>query len=409
MEVNETEGQNRRNFPSHWHEVRLLMLLQLSKVGSPGATDNLATEDGTIALIHSGDLNNTKEVRINKKVREEVAKAKRLESIERGTGTILMAIARDKIGKVGMLNVERAIIHNAVWAITPDTDKVLPDFLFYFLKSRSSQIKASFGTGTYSSKKIIEQTPVPISPDQTEQRQIITRIEARLADVQQGNELVEKTQQNIDRALYLALGEVFASDRRTAWGRPVPLRTLVTIRHKPQRIAQNTFGAYTYISEKEIEPGTGLLRNPGTLGGRDKRDDRAKYLLENAQNVVLYVQSSADKRRVAALTHDRVVCSANIFPLSIIDPERLSPDFLKWALLTPFFTQFALGGSSISRDRLLDYSFSLPEPDEQKHIVRYLQNIQQTLTQMREAVNNNRQYLEQLEQEILRKAFRGEL
>jgi hypothetical protein len=58
---------------------------------------------------------------------------------------------------------------------------------------------------------------------------------------------------------------------------------------------------------------------------------------------------------------------------------------------------------------LLDYSFPLPEPDEQKLIVRYLQHIQQTLILMHETVNNNKQYLEQLEQEILRKAFRGEL
>src|SRR5712692_848835 len=101
MEANREDEHNRKNFPSHWHEEPLKKLLQVNRVGSSHATDNLATEDGTLALIHSGDLNNTKDVRINKKVREELAKAKRLEPIERGTGTILMAIARNKIGKVG--------------------------------------------------------------------------------------------------------------------------------------------------------------------------------------------------------------------------------------------------------------------------------------------------------------------
>jgi restriction endonuclease S subunit len=86
-----------------------------------------------------------------------------------------------------------------------------------------------------------------------------------------------------------------------------------------------------------------------------------------------------------------------------------------WSLVAKPFTKFALSKSGrarmpkINRTDLLSYDYRFPNRNEQQRIVSYLDSIQSEMNELDLILQKNAKLIDQIEQSILERAFRGEL
>lgn len=299
---------------------------------------------------------------------------------------------------------------------------VLPQWLLYFLKSPDGQ-KAIFAreSGTAFAEKRGQtqinasdfstiKVPVPFPSDLTRslniQRQIVVYIEALLDEVKEARRILEQMHLDAEETLDSALIEVFDKAVTDKWTNKTLLGKLAKILATLVDPRQPQYKKLPHIGVNSIQSSFCKLgsyktaEEDGVISG--------KYLFE--PGMVLYSKIRPYLRK-AVLVDFRGLCSADIYPLSVIS-NNLLPRFLMWSLISDFFTRFAINNSGraqipkINRDTLFSYELLFPRLEEQQRIVLYLDTVKAEVEEMLKTLDQDSQLLNQLEQSILEDAFR---
>ena len=147
IQVKPSEVPGRWPTPADWKWYTLSDVITGGEpeIGNPGAQEKLINDAGTVTIIFSGDLQDTKEIQTSNRITQK--DAARLKTF---TGRkLLIAAARDTtMGKVGILSKDQtAVINNVVHIITPSEKYILLDFLFYYflLQQTRTYLKEQIG------------------------------------------------------------------------------------------------------------------------------------------------------------------------------------------------------------------------------------------------------------------------
>lgn len=406
-------GGEQWSLPATWEWKSLADVAKVN-VGSAKALTSLATNDGTIPLVLSSDLKNSKKIDINRRIREADLTANSIKLFTRNQ--LLVTAIGSTAGTVGILDFD-AVLSKTIFAITPNEKDVDLDFLFYYFRTKSaySYIKSVLRGAIHQHISIPDvkliQIPIPLSLEV--QRQIVLRIDALIRNTQRSKQLLEKMYSDLQKTLELELIDIFTSRATTRWTNKTPLVELLKIKSDLQDTLHPIYQQYPFIDVQSIEPITGRISSNLTLAEKKAPEGLKKYIVEDEPELILYAKNHPEQRRVAMLNLERAICSTSIYLLSIIEKRLLHPRFLMWSLIAAPLEQLSSGTPSgintIARRSLLSYELSFPSINEQRYIIAHIDQIQQAIVQIRMRLLDNIQNTERVELKLLEKAFRGEL
>lgn len=184
--------------PDNWQWVPIGEFAEIPADSDDATEAKLASPEGTIPFIKSGNLENTKVIHVSTWTTEKLLNKYKIQPLERGR--ILLDRARaETVGRVGTFK-GKAVHNRGVHAIVPDQNMIDLDYLFYCL--RASEINARIveevivQRKTSIQKKHTLQIMIPVPPV-AEQRRIVERIEILFHDVERAGVLLQQTRQDI--------------------------------------------------------------------------------------------------------------------------------------------------------------------------------------------------------------------
>jgi restriction endonuclease S subunit len=436
--------------PPNWKRMKLgdKALIPQGSVGNSEAVEKLKSTDntGTIPLIHSGDLTNEKTIKIKRYVTEEtynqykdqitIAPNKDEQdvnatftkgTIANGKGTVLLVLVRRGVGNVGILEADRAMYNNALYAMRTDLRVLLPDLLFYFLKQADvrAYLRADLKAGRqYVRVEHVKTLEIPFPEARDQQERLLLRIEGLLAQVKAAQRIAHTNREYIDALLESMLRDIFTDERMREW-RTSRLADHVTFKDT-QDLYQPEYAGVPWIAPDDIDTATAHLAlqsdrvnsNTTQQGVALARDPNALvYAAENRrqQRPACLAMPYRDLSQVHELSPDLLRCDADFSVFTVNDPSQLQPRFLFWFLL---FSQVmpAAGTSSTARavhnndpDTFKASTLAYPDLAQQERISAYLDALREELIFMKAQQVVSQEAIEQMEDSILAQAFRGEL
>ncbi len=324
MAPQQQREEERWPLPPGWSWVRLEEVADIEG-GSAKATKAQARPEGTIPLIHSGDLHNSKTITITRYVTEK----EYMHIVGPGKGRtttyykqepvkkLLLAVARETMGRIGVLNAEKAVFNHAVLALTPK-EHICLDYLFYYFLMESTRLyireKVAPGPRPFIGGKVLGQKMlVPLPPlNQGNalalQDRIIERIEALTGTARQAQERLVTMRTDMLDAFSSLLGQLFAS-RMAKWPR-VPLNELVEVRTGQRYRGQPEYRQAPCIASGSIISSIGVHRPYSSVARTEveEEEERERYVLRNDGATVLYVGLRPEARRAVILDQELVVC-----------------------------------------------------------------------------------------------------
>ena len=328
---------------------------------------------------------------------------------------------------MGILNVDRAMYHHAMYRYENRPRVLLPDLLFYFLKK--ADVRAFLRKGIkareqYVSVNRVKALEIPFPEALEQQERLLSRIEGLLAQVKAAQLVARTNLEYIDALLVTMLREVFTDERMHEW-RTGRLADLVAFKDT-QDLYQPEYTEAPWIMPRDIDVATAHLvlqhdrvnsdtTQQGVALSRDP--DALIYAAENRrqQRPACLAMPYRDLPQVRELPPDLLRCDADFSVFTVNDPLRLQPRFLFWFLL---FSQVmpAAGISSTARavhnnhpDTFKASTLAYPDPAQQERISAYLDALREELISMRAQQVVSQEAIEQMEDSILAQAFRGEL
>lgn len=297
---------------------------------------------------------------------------------------------------------------------------ILPEYLHYFVRRVPFRLEAKqHFRGAVGQQRVPKDflisypfpVPFPDEPERSlaEQRQIVARIEALLAEVREMRQLHGEITADANKLIDAVLTETFAPKELERWPNKMVLGDLAEI---TARQVDPTLPAYRdmpHIYGATIEEGTGKLLEYNTAA----EDGMTSGKYHFKAGAVLYSKIRPYLRKATIADFDGL-CSADMYPLRLKTDDIL-PEFLMWSLLSPVFTNYAnsLSGRAripkLNRTQLFSYEMPYPQRDLQKAICERLQYVREEIREMQTINNHDSELLDQLEQAILAQAFRGEL
>lgn len=325
-------------------------------------------------------------------------------------------------GKSGAYNV-------AIIKTIPNENLVEKKFLLYFLQSKffqeNLQQVASRAAQAGFSKSDIHDFPVPLpfsnEPELSlaEQRRIVARIEALLAEVREMRVLQKGIADDASELLKATRREIFGTQLQSDW---IPLSTYVRfIENGRSPQAQNRpaqgqewgvlkVGAVTYGYFKHDE-NKALL--PGTEPNIEFEVKQGDFLMSRANTLTLVGACALVKQPPPP----RLLLSDKTFRFHFFDEAAISPVFLDHVLKSPALRaqiETVASGTSptmknISKAKVMALLVPPYSIREQESLAFHLEKISSEIKEMQELSQVDEKLLRSVEQAILNQAFRGEL
>ncbi|SRR6266487_493523 len=296
------------------------------------------------------------------------------------------------------------------------SERLEKDFIFHALHivPLSNEADLAVKGRTLNKEKlarILIPIPFPGNPIRSLdiQHRIVERIEALLADLRETQDTLESMRRDIDQVMDGALLEIFNESVTRNWPNREPLGNLAAILARQVDPQQPDYKRLPHIGGESIESGTCRLGAYHTA--EEDQVTSGKYLFE--PGVILYSKIRPYLRKVA-IADFRGLCSADIYPLSVVSNELL-PSFLMWSMVAALFTNYVNARSGrarmpkINREELFSYELPFPSKIEQQYIVNHLDSTQESIDELQDMLREDEEILQQVEQGILNQAFRGEL
>ncbi|WP_041237704.1 restriction endonuclease subunit S [Gloeothece citriformis] len=403
--------------PDGWEWKKISDIATTTSGGTP-SRKNSEYFTGHINWFKSGELGDSEIFNSEEKITEEAIKKSSAKIFPKDT--LLIAMYGATVGKLGILGIDAAT-NQAVCAIFPKKNlgiKIVEEkFLFYFFKFiRSQLIERSFGGAQPNiSQTIINNVTIPIPyPNNPKlsldiQQRIVARIESLLGEIKHNRSLLEQMRQDTEQLLDSAIKECFALSRMETWKNHSCLGEIAKIIAKQVDPTLPQYQTLPHIGVDVIQANTCQLEDYRTI--EEDGVTSGKYLFTSGS--ILYSKIRPYLRK-SVLVDFEGLCSADIYPLSVISDE-IEPKFLMWFLISPLFTDYAKSHSGraripkINRDALFSFKLVYPNYEEQISIISYLDLIRFEVQKIDKLLKEDEKNFNYLEQAILEKAFRGEL
>jgi type I restriction enzyme S subunit len=338
-------------------------------------------------------------------------------------GDILISV-RAPVGPTNLVN-ERCCIGRGLAALRPARN-ILTRYLLYAVRVREAEL-SGYGKGsTFAAINKDELSaftiPVPFPDDPLRsldiQRRIVTRLEALLAELKEMRSLATTIRRDTDRVMEAALEEVFGKIRRGFEVTGIPKNQIKSIEnvaklergkfsHRPRNDRRFFGGAIPWVQIQNIPR------------------DYSKYITDYMNTLnesglaisrlfptgTLVVSIAATIGEVGILGFD--AC----FPDSLVgitpDDSQITAGFLYWQLCYAREHLDAIAPAAAQKNVNLQIlgriNLWVPPLHEQKIIDAHLDAVQEEIGEMRRLQIQDTELLNQVEQSILERAFRGEL
>ena len=333
-------------------------------------------------------------------------------------GSIIIS-TRAPIGHIAICGDEMCFNQGCKGIVIKNKNQVLNDFLYYVLLTKVKEMDALGSGATFKeiSRKKLASIQIPLPP-LPEQKRIVARIEALFSKIDEIKRLRKEANDLAKTLLPSALHEVFSKADEKGW-RWVRLGEVCeTLMGGTPRT-----NIKEYWSEPQIVWVTPEDIKKSILNKvRDSRRKISKKGLEEsnakllpAGTVLLTTTATIGKVGIAEID-----LTTNQQITGIICPKDMFPIFLGYYLLFVGEENLKKLGGAVTATHInqrnlrsikipLPFKDGKPDFDEQKHIVAYLDNIQQKAQTLQKLQEETEMEIERLRESILHKAFRGEL
>jgi len=290
-------------------------------------------------------------------------------------------------------------------------DICYPPFLIYYFRTnegRNQLIKISPGSAGRNrvlSLKRITEVNVPLPP-LDEQRRMVARIEALAGRISEAQRMRREAGEEVQAFIPSGLFEIFEKGSQH-WSQ-MPMTDAIAINDRQVDPRLPEYSRLPHISGENIKSKTCKL-----LPYRTAEEDgiqSSNYLF--SPNTILYSKIRPYLRK-AVIVDFLGVCSADIYPIKVINP-LLKARFVMWSLVADPFTRYAnaISGRTrmpkLNRKQLFAYTLKYPSISEQERIVGYLKELQAEGDKLRRLQTESQRELEALLPAVLDRAFRGE-
>ncbi len=392
------------NVPNTWSIYTLGEITEVVGGGTP-STKHSEYWDGDIPWITPKDLSNYEKKYIKKGERfitsEGLAKSSTKIMPE---GTVLFT-SRAPIGYVAIAQTK--ICTNQGFKSFICSEKLLPDFLYYYLKNNKDYVETLAAGTTFkeisgtNAKKI----KIPVPPTIKEQKEIVKILDDAAALVQARKKCIEHTEELTPAIFCEMFGDPVKNEK--GW-EACKFKDVASIDRKNISASDIQENNYSYIGLEHIEKDTGkvLVNSKET---KDVEIKSNKFYFTNEH--ILYGKLRPYLNKVA-IPEFNGVCSTDIFPILPKLDEKISNKlFIKYLMSSIYFVNEAnnkLSGANLPRigtDALENIKIFKPDFKLQEKFAQIAIEIEEYKKQQYKELED----FEDLFQSLLQKAFTGDL
>lgn len=333
------------------------------------------------------------------------------------------------IGMDGDFNVakwrsEDGLLNQRVCQIRSKSEILLNDYLFYYLPDPLKKINDATPSVTvkHLSAKTLAKTPIPIPP-LAEQQRIIDRIQSLFAKL---DEAKDKTEAVIDRyedRKAAILHKAFTGELTKKWRNKHKIK-IEEWQHKAINSICKSL-KYGTAKKSEKEGAVAVIRmgnlQQGEIDWRDlvytsDLEDIEKYYLKPGDVLFNRTNSAALVGKTSIYRGEYPAIYAGYLIKLDYDHDVVMGEFLNYALNTHNAKEYCnsvktdgVNQSNINAKKIGAYEIPIPSLEEQKVIVRILNETIKKEQQVKEAAEQIADQIEIIKKSILANAFRGEL
>ncbi|EEW3249766.1 restriction endonuclease subunit S [Escherichia coli] len=333
-------------------------------------------------------------------------------AIEDGTikkmpkGSILLVAIGATIGKVGLAEDE-SCFNQQVTGIH-FKEKIHPKYAYYWLSYIKPEIITKSSQATLP---IINQTGIKglsfLYPEKEEQKRIVEKLDALLTRIDTAIEHLQESVTLADALYASELASVFSSGQ-DKW----PLRELNEVaevargksKHRPRNDKSLFGGEYPFIQTGDVRNAQKYIKNYS-----------ATYNEKGLQQSKLWPKDTICLTIAANIGDVAILGMRACFPDSVvgISSSELETDYLYY-FLTTLQQQLdskanAAAQKNINLKILSEIKIPVPSLDEQKSIVRQINEIDRLAVKAKAEISEKITMMQQLKASILDSAFKGEL
>ena len=324
---------------------------------------------------------------------------------------VIFATTRPNLKNIALIRDEYSLpVASTGFCVLRANEKVLPAYLFYFVTTDffQAQIEPYVGGASYPAitDGNLKKAPIPI-PNFKEQKRIVKKIDALLTRIDTAIEYLQENVALADALYASALASVFSSGQ-DKW----PLIELNEVaevargksKHRPRNDKSLFGGEYPFIQ-------TGDVRN----AQKYIKSYSETYNEKGLQQSKLWPKDTICLTIAANIGDVAILGMSACFPDSVvgISSLELETDYLYY-FLTTLQQQLdskanAAAQKNINLKILSEIEIPVPTPDEQKSIVRQINEIDRLAVKVKAEISEKITMMQQLKASILDSAFKGEL
>ena len=304
------------------------------------------------------------------------------------------------------VNFEFKVKSSAMKILTPNTELVLPKFIYYRMQviQFDHSTHKRYWIQQYSKIKVAI-PPIPI------QERIVARIEELFSQLDSGAETLKTVKQQLEVYRQAVLTTAFENIKNV-----VDMDTLaVMIDPQPShRTPPEVLGGIPYIGIGDIDYDSQHICFAGArkVGGKVLEEHRERYKLQQGDFVMGKIGTIGKPFRLP-LPQDYAL-SANVI---LIQPNSdiILPDFLYWQFASPLITkQLLLGATATSQPafgikKARKLQIRICSVEQQESILNELSEKMSVCDSIEKTVDSALQQAEAMRQSILKQAFEGRL
>lgn len=304
----------------------------------------------------------------------------------------------------------QAWLNQHIFRVEEDTSLVSRDYLTLAIKHALAELQAqAHGTTMLHIKRgPFEETKIPVPP-LAEQRRLVARIEALTSRLEQARQARQAALAETETVFQRALEIEFSDDATEDWNEHAAdeLFEIVGGQVSPH---DAEFRDLPYLGPEHVESGTGrIIGERVSVAELKMKSGKYRFTSEH----VVYSKIRPALRKVCTPEYPGL-CSADMYALQP-NVARISREFLKFLLLAPAFSDYAVEKSDrnampkINQTTLRAFRFRVPDRATQRRIVTRLDALSAKQTELRRLQTETEAELAAFTPALLAKAFRGEL
>lgn len=392
-------------------------IAEIAKTKSGGTPSRKKPEyfQGNIRWVKSGELENSWIFDTEEKITQEAVEKSNAKILPKGT--LLMAMYGATVGKLGILGIEAAT-NQAICAIQPN-ELLDTNFLFYYLKSkRQVFLSQSFGGAQPNiSQTLIKNIKIPI-PHLIEQKRIVARVEANLNELKVIRSNIERMRENTDSLLAISLDDVFL--KLNSVTDTLSLSEVAMVFNG--RASGKGNSHVRVFKTRHVYPHFLKLENPSYMKVEQvQKMPQDRYIKTNDVLMANIAEGTLGRVSYVKKCEQFWTVDTQIMILRSKNEKRLLGKWLYYYLWSEYGQREILsrrsgiafadkrGQTHIYPKNVAEIPVPLPPVNLQRQAVAHLDSVQNEVDEILKLLDKDTKSLDELEQSILERAFRGEL